>query len=355
MDHPVACARTILPLRVLACGFAFLIASTEVTSSTCAPTPLATAFEGADYVFEGAVTARSRIESSTDELCTMRGELCGSKVAEFSVSQVWKGSLDTATTVYSQDACLCLGSYFEEGDRYIVFAMKSRGQDYALEESQACGATRLYSYRIAKILDDIRDGKPFPARVPLIVDANVVSSEVTEWINGLHRSPCGYKQTLRINETFRGPEASTLSIATSQPLSPGQRYLLHLDNDPGRSFESPTGSTPVDDQRKIYECVQALPEFRTAWPDPMRIYEFPKALIDVESFYASPQSGMPDFVMTIEPGAISGSSNGVQKLDPEAACDVLDGACQARGLVRWDEFRAWIKSAIDGGKPDGHQ
>jgi hypothetical protein len=47
---------------------------------------------------------------------------CGGKIATFKISKVWKGGSQKNLDVFSDDGCLSLGSYFEEGKDYLVYA-----------------------------------------------------------------------------------------------------------------------------------------------------------------------------------------------------------------------------------------
>lgn len=94
----------------------------------CMPRPLEENFKAADIIFVGKVEQRQAVESSEpDGICWKQSEkqpLCGSKVATFAISKLWKGTLpDThSVKVFSNDGCYCLGSYFETGKEYLVFA-----------------------------------------------------------------------------------------------------------------------------------------------------------------------------------------------------------------------------------------
>lgn len=351
--HTINTSITVIPvlhprrgLFLLLCGIALQLSSPELSASTCGTTPFQEAYKKAEFVFEGVVVARKKVPQKDAEVHSFAGEFCGNKLVKLSVKQVWKGNLQGPTTIFSEDSCWGLSGHFEVGDHKIVFAMKSSNDRSELVESEICGAVRQYTYRKAKILDSIRKGDRIPSDRSRIVDATIISSKMSESTSQSSPFPCGYQQELRINETFRGEAQSPVIIGSRESLTPGNRYLLHLTNDVGHSYAEAPNGTSLEDQRRLYECVQTLPELRTGWPEPMRIYELEEVLIDVESFYELPQSSMPDFVVTVSPGGVAAKTRDWEALSEDAKCQILDNACHSRGLVRWDEFRAWIKAVI---------
>lgn len=95
----------------------------------CAPVEFEEAVANADVIFLGKITKRDSFNDGEKGICSeysAKEPSCGSKVATFKVSKVWKGVIwDGSTTVYATDGCYCLGSYFEKGGQYIVFANKN--------------------------------------------------------------------------------------------------------------------------------------------------------------------------------------------------------------------------------------
>lgn len=99
----------------------------------CVPAPFEDSVKEADVIFEGTVIKREPYDTSGNEsICwkqdTNSKELCGGKLATFLITQVWKGAeAGNIIQAYSEDACYCLGNYFEKGKKYIVFARKAGG------------------------------------------------------------------------------------------------------------------------------------------------------------------------------------------------------------------------------------
>jgi hypothetical protein len=118
----------------------FIMAASPALAMQCMPRPLEENVKAADIVFLGKVTAREPVEyKDEDSICWQRSEkmpLCGGKIAAFTVSKWWKGAPpdQTSIRVFSNDACYCLGSVFETGKEYLVFANRTKeGEaDYAV-------------------------------------------------------------------------------------------------------------------------------------------------------------------------------------------------------------------------------
>lgn len=88
--------------------------------STCSPPSLTQKIEDSDYVFSGRVIERKKDLSSKHY--AEDHESCGPKNAKFQVYTSWKGGAETGIEVYSTDACDWLGTYFDLGEDYLVFA-----------------------------------------------------------------------------------------------------------------------------------------------------------------------------------------------------------------------------------------
>ena len=97
----------------------------------CAPGKFEDNAKTADIIFEGKVIEREPHEiTSRKSICWQQesgnNALCGGKLATFEINTLWKGDYTEKTIeVYSEDACYCLGNYFEEDKNYIVFGYKN--------------------------------------------------------------------------------------------------------------------------------------------------------------------------------------------------------------------------------------
>jgi hypothetical protein len=59
------------------------------------------------------------------------------------LGKIWKGEFPSSnTSIYSEDGCYCLGTYFNVGEKYLVFGKKSTDKGYEILDMGAC-ATEL--------------------------------------------------------------------------------------------------------------------------------------------------------------------------------------------------------------------
>jgi hypothetical protein len=125
----------------------------------CSPTPVDHLFKQSDFVFEAVVVKRKPFRVVEDELCSKysRDEpTCGPKIADLKIKEIWKGSLDGTPSIYSGDACYCLGSYLSEGEAYVIFAKRAEpNMPYRLMATPGCGSIML-EYNSAKNKLEIR-------------------------------------------------------------------------------------------------------------------------------------------------------------------------------------------------------
>jgi hypothetical protein len=55
---------------------------------------------------------------------------CGAKVATVAVHRIWKGELRREVSVYSEDACYCLGAYFRAGEEMLFVVRRYYGRGH---------------------------------------------------------------------------------------------------------------------------------------------------------------------------------------------------------------------------------
>lgn len=97
----------------------------------------------ADFVFEATVVERTKIADQGNGICWSEGEICGPKIAGVKVERTWKGTFPSGnTSIYSEDGCYCLGTYFNVGEKYLVFGKKSSQKEFEVLDMGAC-ATEL--------------------------------------------------------------------------------------------------------------------------------------------------------------------------------------------------------------------
>lgn len=118
---------------------ALMIFSEASLAMQCIPEPVEKYYERADFVFEATVVERTKVSGEGNGICRSEGESCGGKIAEVSVGRTWKGEFQSGnTSIYSQDGCYCLGTYFNVGEKYLVFGMKSPESGYEISDMGAC-------------------------------------------------------------------------------------------------------------------------------------------------------------------------------------------------------------------------
>ncbi len=93
-------------------------------ASTCEPMSPANAAEHAEVAFVGTVLQVDRDPYRPRHLCwdESHGSHCGGKRVTFAVEEVLRGELGEKVELVSEDACYCLGSYWDVGDAYLVIA-----------------------------------------------------------------------------------------------------------------------------------------------------------------------------------------------------------------------------------------
>jgi hypothetical protein len=100
------------------------IGSGDSRAMQCARQPLNEVFDEADAIFAGRISAVHFLpEPSSPGLCWYDGVKCGEKIATVEVGRTWKGEVEKTAYVYSEDACYCLGTYFEK-DQERLFIVK---------------------------------------------------------------------------------------------------------------------------------------------------------------------------------------------------------------------------------------
>ena len=71
---------------------------------------------------------------------------CGDKFVTFTPLKIWKGNIDSDTTVYSSDGCVGLGGYFEKGKEYLIYASEAiKKGHYGKGSHQEIEAGQLYT------------------------------------------------------------------------------------------------------------------------------------------------------------------------------------------------------------------
>lgn len=105
---------------------ALLVDGRESWAMLCTQQPLDEVIENADAIFTGRIRSVDFLpEPSSPSLCRYDGVKCGGKIATVQVRRVWKGEVEKTAYVYSEDACYCLGTYFEKGQERLFIVKHS--------------------------------------------------------------------------------------------------------------------------------------------------------------------------------------------------------------------------------------
>lgn len=147
--------------------FFCILASSNVNAMQCAEQPFEIMVDKARAIFVGEVVARKRIKSQPGRCWQSSSETsnCGSKVATFKVERIWKGSISENAKVFSEDACYCLGSYFEVGDKYLVFARQHSGLEADFKTNNICLGTRSLSNSTSQqLIKQLNEAYPFQVK-----------------------------------------------------------------------------------------------------------------------------------------------------------------------------------------------
>jgi hypothetical protein len=128
-------------------------------ASTCAPMSPAETAEHAEVAFVGTVVEADRDSYRPRDLCwdESHGAECGGKRVIFAVAEVLRGDVGERLEVVSEDACYCLGSYWEVGDAYLVIArIEGHGASETLVAGDVCTGTGKADQR-ENYLEALRD------------------------------------------------------------------------------------------------------------------------------------------------------------------------------------------------------
>jgi hypothetical protein len=149
--------------------------------STCAPPPLETQVSRASVIIDGTVERVVYLKpDGTPETAPRKAEpprdatLCGPKLITFTVGQRLKGEVGETLTVFAEDGCVGLGSYYRAGEAVVEFAyarttslgdtVMSRSTRYpgvapagVTLYVHACGGTRRFREADGA---PVRDGRP---------------------------------------------------------------------------------------------------------------------------------------------------------------------------------------------------
>jgi hypothetical protein len=97
--------------------------------STCMPPPLETQVSRASVIIDGTVERVVYLQpDGTPETEPRKPErsrepsLCGPKLITFRVGQRLKGEAGETLTVFAEDGCIGLGSYYRAGEAFVEFA-----------------------------------------------------------------------------------------------------------------------------------------------------------------------------------------------------------------------------------------
>lgn len=134
---------------------ALLVCSEVSMAMQCIPEDVEDYYAAADFVFEATVVDRVKIAEESNGICWTEGDKCGAKIATVKVGNAWKGEFKTnETSIYSEDGCYCLGTYFNIGEKYLVFGNRSGEKEYEIRDMAGC-ATELFKNVEPKSLEKL--------------------------------------------------------------------------------------------------------------------------------------------------------------------------------------------------------
>jgi hypothetical protein len=122
-----------------------LVGIGQANASECTPlTPEAIA-KGAEIAFVGRVKTVGDSSYKPNRYCWERSERnsrCGGKLVTLEVSERLRGNIPNTVTVVAEDACYCLGPYWDRESRYLVVArMDNKQMPGQLVAENQCGGT----------------------------------------------------------------------------------------------------------------------------------------------------------------------------------------------------------------------
>jgi hypothetical protein len=118
----------------------------------------------AQVAFVGIVTAVQESPYKPSDLCWARSReapQCGGKLVTLQVTESLRGRVSSRTTVVSEDACYCLGSYWKVGSSYLIVASRNyRSIPGDVIAGNVCSGTGELNEMTLPIVKALRSAKP---------------------------------------------------------------------------------------------------------------------------------------------------------------------------------------------------
>jgi hypothetical protein len=115
-------------MKSLAVVIATTFSASPVGASECEPQSPKAIAATAQVAFLGTVISVEESSYKPSQRCWDRathGPKCGGKLVTLQVTDRIRGQVDSKVTVMSEDACYCLGPYWDSGMQYLVIAQSN--------------------------------------------------------------------------------------------------------------------------------------------------------------------------------------------------------------------------------------
>lgn len=146
-------------MKILAL-FLALLGVGKTNASDCTPLAPEKIAQSAEIAFVGRVTAVGESSYKPNRLCRERSDRntqCGGKLVTLEVSERLRGTVPSSVTIVAEDACYCLGPYWDKGSQYLVVARTDQNQmpGQLVAENQ-CGGTIAIENGAESIIKEFR-------------------------------------------------------------------------------------------------------------------------------------------------------------------------------------------------------
>lgn len=181
-----------------------------------------------------------------------------------------------------------------------------------------------------------------------IVDVTVISSEVIEWTHTSEwkvsfgdKSNCGYKSTVRVNESFSKPNFEQLTLGSKEELIPGRRYLLFIEEHGGGFANDVIYKREGVEKARFEDCLSRLPTLKSNWLSTSYFSGGSEPKVRL-SYWLLPPNDLPH--ETIEISEVRQNGNLVPLTEAAVDMKIMDELVLPRDIVLWKDLRSWIRN-----------
>ena len=180
-----------------------------------------------------------------------------------------------------------------------------------------------------------------------IVDVTVVSSEVIEWLHTPEwtlrfgdTSKCGYKSTVRVNETFSDTNFEQLTLGSKEELIPGRRYLLFVREHAGDFANDVIFERVGVEKARFEECLSKLPLLKSNWLT-TSYFSYGNDPEVTLSYWILPPQDLHH--KTIEISEVMENGKLVPLVQSAMDMRIIDEFVLPRDIVLWKDLSSWIR------------